>query len=170
MSVLVVDASVAVKWFVDEEHTGVARTLLTPQFQLCAPDFFLLEMDNVFCRRVRRKEFSRTEAEEARSTLRRFPVSYHGLTAYLDRAFNIAAETSQTPYDCLYLALAEAFGTCMVTADRRFFERMSGTPFADHVLWVEDVGAIEAEPARERRDAKRSKRKRRKGAGRNGAT
>ena len=155
MSVLVVDASVAVKWFVDEQHTGVARTLLTPRFQLCAPDFFLLEMDNVFCRRVRRKEYSRTEAEEARSTLRRSPVSYHGLTAYLDRAFDIAAETSQTPYDCLYLSLAEAFGTCMVTADRRFFERMSGTPFADHVLWVEDVGTAEAVPKRREGEGRR---------------
>ncbi len=42
-------------------------------------------------------------------------------------------------YDCLYVALAQALGGRMVTADRRFFDRISGTPYADLVLWVEDV-------------------------------
>jgi predicted nucleic acid-binding protein len=159
MSVFVVDASVAVKWLLPEEHFESARQLLDPGHRLHAPDFLLLETDNAFSKHVRRGGMARADAEEGRRTLRTFPIEYHGLETLLDRAYEIAVETRTSVYDCLYAALAEALGARMVTADRRFFERISATPFAGLVMWVEDIGRPEA-PAK-RRDAKGRRRKRR---------
>ena len=51
----------------------------------------------------------------------------------------VAVQTRRSPYDCLYLALAVRLGGPMVTADRRFFDAIAPGPFAQHVLWVEDV-------------------------------
>ena len=43
MTILIVDASVAAKWFFQEEFSLQANTLREPEFQLHAPDFLLLE-------------------------------------------------------------------------------------------------------------------------------
>lgn len=50
MSILVVDAGVAAKWFFDEPLSDEAARLLDPSYELHAPDFFLLEIDNVLCK------------------------------------------------------------------------------------------------------------------------
>lgn len=157
MTSLVVDASVAARWFLFEEHFEAARRLRAPGYRLHAPDFFLLEMDNVFCKRVRRGDLDPAEAEEGRVVLRHLPIEYHGFGALLNRAYGMAVESRTSTYDCLYAALAGALGARMVTADRRFFERLSKTPFADHVLWVEDVGGAEANAARHDRKGRRRK-------------
>ncbi len=170
MSVFVVDASVAAKWFLREDYSEIAREMVDPRNRLCAPDFFLLEMDNVFCKRVRRNELSPADARQARRMLREVPIEYQGSGALQDRAYRLAVETRTSVYDCLYAALAEALGARMVTADRRFLERMSATPFAGLVMWVEDVGPEEAEPTPMQRGARRKKGKRRKGGGPKGAT
>ena len=46
MSVYVIDASIAAKWFFDENLSGAARGVLNQEHRLFAPDFFLLEMDS----------------------------------------------------------------------------------------------------------------------------
>ncbi len=157
MSVLVVDASVAAKWYLKEEHTELALRLLDGSQRLHAPDFVLLEMDNILCKHIRRGSVTPSDADDIRSALRRCEIRCMPFDLLRDRAYELAVETRTSVYDCLYAALAEALGARMVTADRRFFERMSATPFAELVMWVEDVGAAEAAP--KRRDAKGKRRK-----------
>jgi predicted nucleic acid-binding protein len=57
-----------------------------------------------------------------------------------EKAFEIALETGSSIYDCLYLALAEALDSNMVTADRRFFLALQNGSLFRRMLWVEDVG------------------------------
>ena len=140
MSAYVVDASVAAKWFLEEELTDHARRVLRPGNRLYAPDFFLLEIDSLFCRRVRRRDISATEAEDARARLRLLPIEYHGFGTLRDRAFEMAVRTRRSPYDCLYVVLAILLDGQMVTADSRFYTAMAGGPFSDRIIWVADVG------------------------------
>jgi predicted nucleic acid-binding protein len=52
------------------------------------------------------------------------------LAPYASRAAAIAHELDHPVYDCFYLALSEALGAPLVTADGRLLARVAGTPFA----------------------------------------
>lgn len=58
----------------------------------------------------------------------------------MNSAFELAIQTQSSPYDCLYLVLAIVLGARMVTADRRFYNNISGSRLAaDNLCWVEDL-------------------------------
>ena len=59
---LVVDASVAVKWFVEEEYTTDAVRLLEQGHQLYAPRLLASEVGNTLWRKVRTGELDRGSA------------------------------------------------------------------------------------------------------------
>lgn len=139
MSSLVVDASVMAKWVVSEEHTADAWRVLVRDESLHAPDFALLEIDSVLCRRLRRRLLTMLQARGARHLLERFPVSYVPAEQFRDDAFDLAAGTSRSPYDCLYLALALRLDGRLVTADRRFYDAIAAGPHSDSILWIEDA-------------------------------
>ena len=139
MSLYVVDASVAAKWFLHEEHTQAARRVLAGDNDFHAPDFFLLEMDNVLCKHVRRGNISGEDAHRIRAALGRCPIHYHSWQELRNSAYAMANQTRRSVYDCLYVALAAELGGQMVTADRRLYEALTAGPLSDHVVWVEDA-------------------------------
>lgn len=139
MSRWVVDASVAVKWFLPEVHSESVDRLLREAYQLLAPDLIWAEFGNVLWKKWRRKEI---EAEVAQGILRdflRFPLDVHGSEPLLQLAWAIAAEFERTVYDSLYLALAQSTGCPLVTADRKLYNALKPTRFAPQLLWVEDI-------------------------------
>ncbi len=147
MSVFVVDASVAAKWFFDEPLSDDATRLLDASHILHVPDFFLLEIDSVLCKKMRRGEISRGEAQEVRSSIAIFPLQKHPFQLLMDAAFELAAQTRCSPYDCVYLILAIILGAQMVTADRRFYERIYNSRLAaENLRWVEDLPQIGGDP------------------------
>ncbi len=138
MSVLVVDASVAAKWFFREEHDELALRLIVSGHVLHAPDFLLAEVGNVLCTRIRRGTLSRVEAHEMFDTLQTVGLHFSPLGDLLDEAFRIAVQTGRSLYDCVYVALAVALDGRMITADRKLFDALAGSPLAEFVAWVED--------------------------------
>jgi predicted nucleic acid-binding protein len=136
MNGYVIDASVAAKWFSDEEHSERALGLLKNKIKLMAPDFFLLEMDSLACKWVRRGVITLKEAKEVRKVLRLQKIDYHPTIELLEIAFEIASQTGSSFYDCLYLALALVIKAKMVTADQRFFSAISSSPLAGYVEWI----------------------------------
>lgn len=137
MSTYVVDASVAAKWFApDEEHADAAFTLLEDNPRLHAPDFLLLELDNLFSKWARRGIVTADESEEMRRELRKQTIIYYPFAEMQDHAFGLANETGRSLYDCLYLALAILIDGVMVTAYQRFHDDLANTPLAGRVAWV----------------------------------
>ncbi len=139
MSALIVDASVAVAWFVKENHSDAALSVLDERHQLHAPDFLLLEIDNVLWNWVRRKIISLSESDEIREGLRSFPIHTHAFTQLLDSAYAIANETGATVYDCLYIALAVLLKGAVVTTDEKLCEATAAGRFAKHVMFVDQI-------------------------------
>jgi predicted nucleic acid-binding protein len=139
MSIFVVDASVAVKWFHQEAHSAHALKLLATNHEMHAPDFLYLELDNVICRLVRQGLLNLADAVETRNNLWAVDVERHPAGDLRDLAFGIANDTRRSLYDCLYVALAVTLTAPMATADRKLYDALSGGPFGKYVLWVEDI-------------------------------
>jgi predicted nucleic acid-binding protein len=98
-----------------------------------------VEFANVAWKYVRRGEIAIEEARQALIALLGLPVMLYAIGSVMPAAFDIACETGRSAYDCTYLALALERGCGLVTADRRFYSAMQGTPYAGTMLWVEDV-------------------------------
>lgn len=136
---VVVDASVAIKWFVPEIHSLAAARLLDPEvYVLLAPDLIGPEVGNTLWKKMRRDELTREEASEILRAFERVDLQIHPSGVLLAPAFDLATALDRTVYDSLYLALAVAQECSLVTADSKFHSVVRDSPFGDHIRWVED--------------------------------
>lgn len=136
---LVVDASVAVKWFLPELHGAAALRLLQDGHRLLAPDLLFPEVGNVLWKRVRRREATAKEAGVALETLTSLPLEVYPSRPLLPVAFDIACAAGRTVYDSVYLAVAILRECAMVTADRKLYQALGQGRFSPHLLWIGDV-------------------------------
>lgn len=130
---IIVDASVAVKWVVSETGSVEAAALLD-QGRLGAPTLWLSEASNALWAKVMRRQLTPDEARRQAADLAEAPVVPIALPGLLPIAMKMALELEHPIYDCFYLSAAMLRDTHVVTADRRFFEKASGQPgLADRV-------------------------------------
>lgn len=138
MKALVVDASVAVKWFLPEIHSEAAGRVLKSRKALLAPDLLLPEIGNVLWKKVRRGELGIPEAQGILEDFIRFPIETQGSKGLLRAAWDLSARWGVTVYDGLYLALAVGRQCGIVTADRKLYESLKNKPAEFKLIWVED--------------------------------
>jgi predicted nucleic acid-binding protein len=115
---IVIDASVAVKWVIDEPESEAAVALRDQE--LIAPALWLAEAANSLWRHARIGEIGDDKAASHFAELLKAPVASLPIEPYLERALELAMEIGHPVYDCIYLALALHHRTHVVTADRRF--------------------------------------------------
>ena len=139
---LVVDASVAIKWVIAE--AGNERAIRLRQHSLIAPDLLFAECANVLWRKVRRREISEDEADIAARTLEQADLVLVSAQGYAARAVGLAVALDHPAYDALYLAVAEAFGLRLVTADDRLIRKTEqvGARFRDMLLPLSDIPPV----------------------------
>ena len=123
MTTLVIDASIAIKWVVEEEGTSDALAL-KGRARLAAPDLLVPECANILWKKVQRKELSKEEALLAASLLARSDIELFPMRAMLEPASRLAIELDHPAYDCVYLVLAAANGWRLVTADERLLRKL----------------------------------------------
>jgi predicted nucleic acid-binding protein len=126
VSLFVVDASVAAKWFLPENGealAGQAHSLLDAfareEVRFAVPDLFYVETASAIWKAVRVGRVPRAFGDRAIELLteRKFPTVPS--LKLVDKAFQIAADHGRTVYDCLYVALAVQSGAHLITADER---------------------------------------------------
>jgi predicted nucleic acid-binding protein len=122
VSTLVIDASIAIKWVVEEAGTPQAL-LLSRRATLIAPELLVAECANVLWKKVRRRELSTDEAVLAARLLQAAEIELRPTRSLLEAATRIAIELDHPAYDCLYLALAIESGCQFVTADEGFVRK-----------------------------------------------
>lgn len=115
---IVVDASVALKWVIEEEGTAAALKLLDEDV-LHAPDFLLLEVANVLWSKSRRAVLSRQEADEAYHAIAAVPMALTPLAELVVPARALAFALDLTTYDAIYAALAQELACALATADEK---------------------------------------------------
>lgn len=139
MTRFVVDASVAVKWYLPEQHTDAARRLLDRASHLIVPELFFAEVGNVLWKRWRRGHLGADALVEILDALQAVPFEACSMRGLLTRAVEIGMDRNVSVYDGTYLAVAEHSRCPLVTADRRLLEAVAGSPIAAYLSWVEDA-------------------------------
>ena len=119
MTSLIVDASVAVKWFFVEKRSEAARQILDQDLTLVAPELIIAEVGNaVWKRRIR----GEAETADALFIIACIPALIETLVTLRDlakEAMRISMALPHPAYDCFYLALAERERLPIITADDR---------------------------------------------------
>lgn len=144
---LVLDTSVAVKWYLTEELDDQAVRLLeaaeSGAVEFSAPSTLQPEFFNALWQRRRRGELS---LEEVRRGWEDFasddPATLYAPEDLMTHAAEIAFESEVIIYDALFLALAEDSGTVMVTADIRLLNVLEDSPYAHLAHSLADVGSL----------------------------
>ena len=137
---VVVDASFAFKWIVDEVYSHEARAMLSQwrsaDTLIMAPSLFFYEIANALYRRVRRGEFTLREATLRFRELQRVGVQISPLAedAHI-QAMELAHRFGlPAAYDAHYLVLAERENCELWTADERMWNSVKSQ--IDWVRWI----------------------------------
>ncbi len=143
MTGCVVDASVVVKWLVTEDFSSEAAGLLNGGETLAAPALVFAEAGNALWAMRRRGDIGADDLAVAVETLLTAPLSTPFTMAQLTpAAARLASDLDHPVYDCFYLALAIQTQYPMVTADRRFHDRVRGHPYlSDRILHIAEAAS-----------------------------
>ena len=136
---LVVDASVAVKWLVNEDDSVAADRLLTADYALYAPRLLVSEVGNALWRKVRAGELKPGEVGAMAAAIVEMPLRWAADETICADAARIAVALDRSIYDCLYLALAHRLAGTLVTADRRFSNALAVTEHSHAVVLLADL-------------------------------
>lgn len=124
METLVIDASIAVKWVVEEDGTDAALGLRAG-FRLLAPELLIAECANILWKKVQRGELLPEEATVASRLLERSGIAFVSMRGMLEQAAELAISLSHPAYDCVYLVAARQAQARFVTADQRLLRAIS---------------------------------------------
>ena len=136
---LVVDASVAVKWLVEEEYSDIADRLLDERHQLFAPRLMASGVGNPLWRKARLGEMEPSRAGLLAAAISDMAVSWMNDEAVCPDAVRLSLALDHPVYDCVYLALAHRIGATLVTADVRFADALLETEHGGVVIKLEDL-------------------------------
>ena len=124
---VVLDASIAFKWVIEEDHTDESRAMLVQwrgnRTRMLAPSLIMSEITNALYQRIRRGELTLNETMQLLYAVQisgieilGYDPSIHTRALELAHQFNLRAA-----YDAHYLALAERVGCDLWTADERLW-------------------------------------------------
>jgi predicted nucleic acid-binding protein len=141
VNTFVIDASIAIKWVVEED--GTAEALALRRSRLIAPQLLIAECANILWKKVQREELLKEEALLAARLLQGAEIELLPMQSLLEAAVRMSIEIDHAAYDCVYLALAIDNKCQFVTADERFLRKIyqggQGTLRARAVSLIEAV-------------------------------
>lgn len=122
MKKVVIDASVAVKWQLDDEEHVDKADVIKKEFNegrllLIVPVIFPVEWANAINIAILHGRFPEEEWEDALKDFEARDITVLNLPGLLYSAWVLARKYKQSLYDCLYLSLAQHEGCQMVTGD-----------------------------------------------------
>lgn len=126
----VFDASVVVKWLVDDPLSQLATEARLTFRPALAPDLVVVEVSNALRRYVVRGELEPAAAQEDLSLLPTV-LDLQDHVALVDEAFALACRLNHSMTDCLYAVLARRRNLPLVTADGKLARKLLATSELD---------------------------------------
>ncbi len=141
--VLVIEASVAIKWLIAEELSDKADTLLADaqqrRMRLVAPPLLFSEVTNGIYQRLRRRDIAISQAQRALIWFYDLPIAPARIADLHPRSFEFARRHSlKSVYDAEYAIVALETRSPLWTADRAFFEAIP-EELRRWMRWIGDV-------------------------------
>jgi predicted nucleic acid-binding protein len=140
--VIVIDASLAVKWYLDEVWADEAEALLIEyEGDIVVPDVFISEVIGALVRRANMDKAMRSDSAAATARFQTLfdtgsITAIRSLPPAVVRAATLAIDLGHPLKDCIYLALAMELECDLVTCDARFAEKAKGVWDRVRVLGV----------------------------------
>ena len=132
MKSLVIDSSVAAKWFLPasadpfaSQAVDIFHRFAAGQLNVIVPELFWAELGSVFWKAVRQSRCTKAAAEFALRSLKETRVRTVPSLVVVESAFDIAVRFERSMYDALYVALASVSRTTFVTADERLVNALA---------------------------------------------
>lgn len=125
----VIDASVAIKWFVPENLHDRALALLDRPERLQAPDIIVAETASIAWKKSLRGEIVPFQAQAITTAVRRSIPQLYPSLELVERALEVALRLRHPIYDCLYIVCAEIAAGILITADRGLYATVHGTEY-----------------------------------------
>ena len=141
---LVVNASVVVKWLVQEEGSELADRLLQGNHELHAPRLLASEVANALWSKVRMGEIDHGDAGMLTAAVTEMPLHWFDDEQICADSVRLALELDRPVHDCVYLALGYRIGATLVTADTRFANAVKATQHGGSVTTLTDFTSDEA--------------------------
>lgn len=124
----VVDASVVVKWLLPEPDSAAAleyrRRWVAQGIVPAAPDFLLIELHNVFWKKLQRGEITPEAPILAAAPAFGLELNWYAFEPLLPLAWRLACQCEISMYDALYAALAQQLHATFYTADTELARRL----------------------------------------------
>lgn len=137
----VLDSSVALKWVLPESDSGKALRLRDEYnaavHDLLAPELFAVEIASGLAAAERQARIKSGEAAVFFHDILRNAPAILPTPPLLVRAIEIALQTRQAVYDCIYIALAEREACELVSADDQLVRKLR--PLFPFLIRLADV-------------------------------
>jgi predicted nucleic acid-binding protein len=120
----VVDASVGIKLFVEEEFSEKAHALFSylaadPPAELYIPDLFYIECTNILLKYTRRFGRSLEDSQSDVADIKLLSLKPTSTAELMEDALLLAAENRLTAYDACYAVLSQKLEVPLITADEQ---------------------------------------------------
>lgn len=123
---MVIDASIATKWFLKEEDSHLANALLKQNISLLAPALIRLEVSAAIAKAVRFNAITVPDAQRQFSIwnecLKKGMIQLETPVEHNLQAFEVAIDIGHPLQDCLYLEVAQRYSLPLLTADKKLIE------------------------------------------------
>lgn len=123
---IVLDASVVVKWFQEESDSEQAlyfeKLHVNGEETIAVPDLLFYEVASVFCHK---KGVTNEAADAALDTLAQMEIRTFTFSPLeMKEVFRFARTYAISVYDAIYAVLAQKLGCSFVTADRMLYNKL----------------------------------------------
>lgn len=135
----VLDASVGIKLFVEEEFSDKVQRLFARlaedlQTEIHVPDLFYIECANILLKYTRRFDRSLEDSLADVSDLNSLDLKVTSTSELIEDALQLAEKKNLTAYDACYAVLAQKLELPLITAD---------APMANVIEWAIWIGDLD---------------------------